>query len=55
MGMIEALGIELGRVLQFAYACLSATWWLRIHDSDAAQWALNIATLIEPHCRAESL
>jgi streptomycin 6-kinase len=52
----EALDIELGRVLQFtfAYACLSATWSLSTHDSDAAQWALNLATLLEPHCRAES-
>jgi streptomycin 6-kinase len=53
----DALEIELGRVLQFtfAYACLSASWSLTIHDSDAAQWALNVATLLEPHCRAESL
>jgi streptomycin 6-kinase len=53
----EALEIELGRVLQFtfAYACLSAAWSLTTRDSDAAQWALNVATLLEPHCRAESL
>lgn len=53
----EALEIELERVLQFtfAYACLSAAWSLTTHDSDAAQWALNVATLLDPHCRAESL
>ncbi len=53
----EALDIELGRVLQFtfAYACLSATWSLTTHDSDAAEWALNVATLLDPHCRAEAL
>jgi streptomycin 6-kinase len=47
----DLLQIELGRVLQFtyAYACLSATWSLTTHDSDAAQWALSIATLLEPH------
>jgi streptomycin 6-kinase len=48
----EALAIELGRMLQFtfAYACLSATWSLTTQDSDAAQWALHLATLLEPHC-----
>jgi streptomycin 6-kinase len=52
-----ALEIELGRVLQFtfAYACLSAAWSLTTHDSDAAQWALNIATLLERQCRAQLL
>lgn len=47
----DALGIELQRVLQFtlAYACLSAAWSRTIHDDHAAQWALNIAALLEPH------
>jgi streptomycin 6-kinase len=26
------------------------SWSLKIHDSDAAQWALNVAKLLEPHC-----
>ena len=49
--LADALSIELARVLQFtfAYACLSATWSLTTHKSDAAQWALNVATLLEPH------
>ncbi len=49
--LADALAIELARMLQFtfAYACLSATWSETIHDSDAAQWALNVATLLEPH------
>lgn len=53
----DALGIELVRVLQFtfAYACLSAAWSQAAHDSDAAQWALEVATLVEPHCGAESV
>jgi streptomycin 6-kinase len=52
--LCELLKLELERVLQFtyAYACLSASWSLTAHDSDAAQWALNIATLLEPHCRS---
>jgi streptomycin 6-kinase len=50
----EALEIELRRVLQFtfAYACLSAAWSLANHDQDA-QWALNVATLLERRCGAE--
>jgi streptomycin 6-kinase len=50
-----ALEVELRRVLEFtfAYACLSAAWSLTIHDSDAAQWALNVAALLEPHCCGE--
>lgn len=53
----DALGIELVRVLQFtfAYACLSAAWSQAAHDSDAAQWGLEVATLVEPHCGAESV
>jgi streptomycin 6-kinase len=49
--LADGLAIELARVLQFtfAYACLSAAWSLTIHDSDATQWALNVATLLEPH------
>jgi streptomycin 6-kinase len=50
--LADALEIELGRVLQFTFvnACLSAGWSLKIHDSDAAEWALNLAKLLEPHC-----
>jgi streptomycin 6-kinase len=47
----DELELELERVLEFtfAYACLSAAWSLKSHDSDAVQWALNVATLLEPH------
>lgn len=59
--LADALEIELARVLQFtfAYACLSAAWslkmqslktrFLKTHRGDTVQWALNIATLLEPH------
>lgn len=54
--LAEALGLELGRVLQFtfAYACLSATWSLTAHDIDAVQWALNVARLVDPHVLPQS-
>ncbi|HKO90076.1 MAG TPA: aminoglycoside phosphotransferase family protein [Polyangiaceae bacterium] len=49
----DVLEIELARILQFtfAYACLSASWSLATHGHGAAQRALGIATLLEPHCR----
>jgi streptomycin 6-kinase len=49
--LADALQLELTRVLQFtfAYSCLSAAWSLRADDGDAAQWALNVGTLLEPH------
>jgi streptomycin 6-kinase len=53
--LADALAIDLPRVLAFtyAYACLSASWSLSIHDQDAAQWALEIAEIVEPHVRAQ--
>lgn len=50
----DELELELGRLLEFvfAYACLSAVWSLAIQDHAAVRWALGIATLAEPHCRA---
>jgi streptomycin 6-kinase len=49
--LADALALERERVLQFtfAYACLSASWSLRIHDEEAAQWALGIGRLLQPH------
>lgn len=49
--LADALEIDLPRVLEFtfAYSCLSASWSLAIDDDDAAQWALNVGALIEPH------
>jgi streptomycin 6-kinase len=48
--LADALEVDQGRVLQFtfAYACLSASWALTIHDNDAAQWALDVAALCAP-------
>jgi streptomycin 6-kinase len=48
--LADALEIDRTRVLQFtfAYACLSASWSLTIHDDDAAQWALNVGALCAP-------
>jgi streptomycin 6-kinase len=49
--LADALALELPRVLQFtfAYACLSASWMLAIEDDDAAQWALDVGALLDPH------
>lgn len=49
--LADSLGIELQRVLAFtyAYACLSASWSLDICAEAPAQWALNIARIVEPH------
>ena len=49
--LADALEIELVRVLQFtfAYACLSATWSLTIGRGHEAQWALDVASLLEAH------
>ena len=42
---------DLSRVLAFtyAYACLNASWWLRIGGDDIIQWHLKVAAIIEPH------
>jgi streptomycin 6-kinase len=49
--LADTLGIDLSRVLAFtyAYACLSASWSLRIGAEDMVKWALNVAVIIEPH------
>lgn len=48
----DALAIDLSRLLAFtyAYACLSASWSLQDDSAeDMVAWALNVATIIEPH------
>jgi len=49
--LADALDIDLPRVLAFtyAYACLSASWSLNRDAQDAAQWALDVAAIVEPH------
>lgn len=52
--LVDALEIELARVLQFtfAYACLGATWSLNTGRSHEAQWSLDVASLLEAHVSA---
>ena len=49
--LADALAIDTARVLAFtyAYACLSACWSLEIRAHTMAQWALDVAALVEPH------
>jgi streptomycin 6-kinase len=49
--LADALALDLSRVLAFtyAYACLNASWWLRIGGDDIIQWHLKVAAIIEPH------
>jgi streptomycin 6-kinase len=52
--LADSLDLDLARVLAFtyAYACLNASWWLRIEADDAAaiiEWSLKVARIIEPH------
>jgi hypothetical protein len=49
--LADTLTLDLSRVLVFtyAYACLNASWWLRLGGDDIVQWALKVAVLIEPH------
>jgi streptomycin 6-kinase len=52
--LADSLDLDLARVLAFtyAYACLNASWWLRIEAADAAaiiEWSLKVARIIEPH------
>lgn len=49
--LADTLAIDLSRVLAFtyAYACLNASWSLRIGAEDMVQWSLNVAVIIEPH------
>ena len=49
--LADTLAIDLSRVLAFtyAYACLNASWSLRIGAEDMVQWSLKVAVIIEPH------
>ncbi len=52
--LADMLALDLSRVLAFtyAYACLNASWWLRIGGKDGediVEWALKVAVIIEPH------
>jgi streptomycin 6-kinase len=49
--LADALALDLWRVLAFtyAYACLNASWHVRIGNDDIVQWMLNVAVIIEPH------
>lgn len=49
--LADTLALDLSRVLAFtyAYACLSASWSLRVSAEDSVQWALSVAAIIEPH------
>jgi streptomycin 6-kinase len=52
--LADALDLELARVLAFtyAYACLNASWWLRIEADEAQtiiEWFLKVAGIVEPH------
>jgi streptomycin 6-kinase len=53
--LADTLAIDLSRVLAFtyAYACLNASWWLRLGGEDIVQWSLRVATIIEPHIEAQ--
>ena len=49
--LADTLALEVSRVLAYtyAYACLNATWWLRLGGDDIVEWALKVAVIIEPH------
>jgi streptomycin 6-kinase len=49
--LADELGLDLKRVLAFtyAYACLNASWSLRIGAEEMVQWSLKVARIIEPH------
>jgi streptomycin 6-kinase len=53
--LADALGLVLWRVLAFTYlyACLNASWWLKLSDREEAaeivQWHLKVAAIVEPH------
>ena len=54
--LADTLALDLSRVLAFtyAYACLNASWWLRIATEgakDIVQWHLKVAVIIEPHVK----
>lgn len=49
--LADTLAIDLPRVLAFTYtyACLNASWCLRLGMQDEVQWSLKVAMLVEPH------
>lgn len=54
--LADALALDLSRILAFTYvyACLNASWWLRIATEgaeDIIQWHLKVAVIIEPHVK----
>jgi streptomycin 6-kinase len=53
--LADKLDLEYSRILQyaFAYACLSACWWLETDKEVEAGGALTIAEIVEPHIRKD--
>jgi streptomycin 6-kinase len=51
--LAEALGIDMGRILAFtyAYACLNASWWVRLGSPEIVDWSLKVARIVEPHIK----
>lgn len=49
--LADSLGLEQWRILAFtyAYACLNASWWLRLGGDDLVRWSLDVARIVEPH------
>jgi streptomycin 6-kinase len=54
--LADTLALDLSRILAFTYvyACLNASWWLRIAvegAEDIVEWHLKVAVIIEPHIK----
>jgi streptomycin 6-kinase len=51
--LADELGIDLPRLLAFtyAYACLNASWWVRLGGEEIVEWSLKVAAIIEPHLK----
>ena len=49
--LAERLDLKLPRVLAFtyAYACLNASWWLKLGGAEIVRWSLNVAAIVEPY------
>ena len=49
--LADALDLERARVLAFtyAYACLNASWWLRLGNDEIVNWSLAVAQILDPH------
>ena len=52
--LADALDLERARVLAFtyAYACLNASWWLRLGNDEIVNWSLGVARILDPHISA---